>query len=381
MNYVLRGTVSWQPPMRQDAVRRGGSEGDVMDACIQAINDAVEDFLTTSLAKPPQDTDLQKEIQDTAPQSTALESAPRLAEPAIQTTAPLIPVPETVAKAPVAPSNPATARETPASPTDPAARVEPVPKQDLPFVKTIDSDNGPVRANERRPSTGGGGNGRTPDSGGGGGGGGNPNQQGFHKRSEPVNFARSLQQAMAAIRRNMAVVMIFTIAINVLLLAIPIYLFQISDRVLTSRSMDTLVMLTIAVIGAVLLQAFMDSVRRFILMRVAVETEARLGGPVLSAAAKAAQSGSSREFQTLADLQHLRSFITGPVLLTMFDTPVSPVYFAVVFLIHPDLGFIALASGVALVVVALVNQQEMAVIRTMNSDRPISSSGMKPSRA
>ncbi len=46
MNYVLRGTVSWQPPMRQDAVRRGGSEGDVMDACIQAINDAVEDFLT-----------------------------------------------------------------------------------------------------------------------------------------------------------------------------------------------------------------------------------------------------------------------------------------------------------------------------------------------
>jgi ATP-binding cassette subfamily C protein len=49
-----------------------------------------------------------------------------------------------------------------------------------------------------------------------------------------------------------------------------------------------------------------------------------MGGPVLSAAAKAAQGGSSREFQTLADLQHLRSFITGPVLLTMFDTPVSP---------------------------------------------------------
>ncbi|MBN9031773.1 MAG: type I secretion system permease/ATPase [Rhizobiales bacterium] len=357
MNYVLRGTVSWQPPMRQDAVRRGGSEGDVMDACIQAINDAVEDFLTTSLAKPPQDTDLQKEIQDTAPQSTALESAPRLAEPAIQTTAPLIPVPETVAKAPVAPSNPATARETPASPTDPAARVEPVPKQDLPFVKTIDSDNGPVRANERRPSTGGGGNGRTPDSGGGGGGGGNPNQQGFHKRSEPVNFARSLQQAMAAIRRNMAVVMIFTIAINVLLLAIPIYLFQISDRVLTSRSMDTLVMLTIAVIGAVLLQAFMDSVRRFILMRTAVELEVQLGAPVLSAAARASLHGNGKDYQTLQDLQQLRAFITSGTLIAFLDAPLMPLFIVVVYLVHPHLGIIIMVCCVTLFLIAWLNQR------------------------
>ena len=66
---------------------------------------------------------------------------------------------------------------------------------------------------------------------------------------------------------------------------------------------------------------------------------------MLSAAAKAAQSGSSREFQTLADLQHLRAFLTGPVLLTMFDAPVAPAYFAVVFLIHPHLGFIVLGVG------------------------------------
>ena len=81
----------------------------------------------------------------------------------------------------------------------------------------------------------------------------------------------------------------------------------------------------------------------------------------MSAAAKAAQSGSSREFQTLADLQHLRAFITGPVLLTMFDAPVTPVYFAVVFLIHPHLGFILLASGVVLLAVAMLNQKITAI--------------------
>ena len=170
-----------------------------------------------------------------------------------------------------------------------------------------------------------------------------------------------LGKGLAGARRNMVTVGIFSIVVNLLVLAIPIYLFNMSDRVLTSRSTDTLVMLTIIVIIAIAAHVLMDMMRRFILMRVAVETEAKLGGPVLSAAAKSAQSGSSREFQTLADLQHLRAFLTGPVLLTMFDAPVAPAYFAVVFLIHPHLGFIVLGSGVALVVVALLNQRVTAI--------------------
>jgi ATP-binding cassette subfamily C protein len=194
--------------------------------------------------------------------------------------------------------------------------------------------------------------------GGGGGGGGTPPLQ---KRSRDHEFRDVLGKGLANARRNLVTVGIFSVAVNLLVLAIPIYLFNMSDRVLTSRSTDTLVMLTIIVVIAIAAHVLMDMIRRIILMRVAVETEARLGGPVLSAAAKAAQSGSSREFQTLADLQHLRSFITGPVLLTMFDTPVAPVYFAVVFLIHPDLGFIALAAGVALIAVALLNQRVTAI--------------------
>jgi ATP-binding cassette subfamily C protein len=193
---------------------------------------------------------------------------------------------------------------------------------------------------------------------GGGGGGGSPP---LHRRSSDNEFRDVLGSGLANARRNLVTVGLFSVAVNLLVLAIPIYLFNMSDRVLTSRSTDTLVMLTIIVIIAIAAHVLMDMMRRIILMRVAVETEARLGGPVLSAAAKAAQGGSSREFQTLADLQHLRSFITGPVLLTMFDTPVAPVYFAVVFLIHPHLGFIVLGAGVALVIVALLNQRVTAI--------------------
>ena len=204
-----------------------------------------------------------------------------------------------------------------------------------------------------------GGGGSAGGGGGGGGGGGTPPP--MHKRFSDNEFRDVLGSGLANARRNLVTVGVFSVAVNLLVLAIPIYLFNMSDRVLTSRSTDTLVMLTIIVVIAIAAHVLMDMMRRIILMRVAVETEARLGGPVLSAAAKAAQSGSSREFQTLADLQHLRSFITGPVLLTMFDTPVAPVYFAVVFLIHPHLGFIVLGSGVALVIVALLNQRVTAV--------------------
>jgi ATP-binding cassette subfamily C protein len=209
------------------------------------------------------------------------------------------------------------------------------------------------------PANGGGGGGTSRGGGGGGGGGGGATP--LHKRSSESEFRDVLGKGLAGARRNLITVGVFSFAVNLLVLSIPVYLFNMSDRVLTSRSTDTLIMLTMIVIIAIAAHVLMDMMRRVILMRVAVETEARLGGPVLSAAAKAAQGGSSREFQTLADLQHLRSFITGPVLLTMFDAPIAPLYFAVIFLIHPQLGLIVLSSGIGLMAVAVLNQKVTAV--------------------
>ena len=266
----------------------------------------------------------------------------------------------TTHEAPVQPAAPT--REPPVSPAAETAEPQPAGLELRGEAKTVEKPRSTVTIEQpipaAAPSDGGGGNGGGAKSGGGSGGGGPPP---LHKRSSDGEFRDVLGKGLASARRNLVTVGLFSIAVNLLVLAIPIYLFNMSDRVLTSRSTDTLVMLTMIVVIAIAAHVLMDVIRRIILMRVAVETEARLGGPVLSAAAKAAQGGSSREFQTLADLQHLRAFLTGPVLLTMFDTPVSPVYFAVVFLIHPQLGFIVLSSGIGLIAVALLNQHVTAV--------------------
>ncbi|MDW9685217.1 type I secretion system permease/ATPase [Sinorhizobium meliloti] len=245
-------------------------------------------------------------------------------------------------------------REQASASTDACRNEGEVPKvgrrQPPGLPRTIDNDPGPMKQGDLRPvepsATG---EGQASENGGG--------RSTLHKRMGPANFAASLHNGMAAVRRNMLIVIAFTLAINVLVLAIPIYLFQISDRVLTSRSQDTLVMLTIAVLGAVALQVILDAIRRFILMRTAVEIEVQLGTPILSAAARASLHGSGRDYQILGDLQQLRAFITSGTLTAFLDAPLTPLFVIVVYLIQPQLGMIVILCCTVLFVIAYLNQK------------------------
>ena len=237
---------------------------------------------------------------------------------------------------------------------EPTARETDAPRaKAVEGMTTIDGDSGPLMAKSGREESG-----RTFSSGGGKGS-GNGNGT-FHKRLGPIDFDGSLKAAIKAVRHNLAVVMVFTIASNVLVLAIPIYLFQISDRVLTSRSIETLVMLTAIIVGAILLQAMFDALRRFILMRTAVEVAAHLGSPILSAAARASLNGSGREYQTLGDLQQVRSFLVSRTLLSFLDAPIAPLFVLAVFLIHFDLGMIVVGTAVVLLILTQINQKVTA---------------------
>lgn len=193
-----------------------------------------------------------------------------------------------------------------------------------------------------------------------GGGDGKGPPQPFHKRTPPEDFQNTLRISLRAIWRNLAFVLVLTCATNILILAIPIYLFQISDRVLTSRSLDTLIMLTAIVAGAVIFQSAFDAIRRFMLMRTAVEVNARLGAPVLSAAAHASLHGTGREYQTLGDLQQVRGFLVSGTLISFLDVPFAPLFILMIFLVHPQLGTIVIVTALLLMVIALINQRMTA---------------------
>ncbi len=257
--------------------------------------------------------------------------------------------------------------ETPAEPDNVLryVRRDPATSRGEPLKDPAPSEprEGEAGVEAAQPSASGGrpGGGGPPTGGGGGGGGGPRTPSELVERSSDPGFRQALTKALAAARGNLVTVAIYSFFVNMLVLAIPLYLFQISDRVLTSRSMDTLVMLTLVAIGALAAHVILDMMRRFILMRVATDVETRLGAPVLSAAARASQAGSSKEFQTLSDLQQMRSFLTGPVLLSMLDAPAAPFFLLAVFLIHPLFGAIVGISGMALLLIAWLNQRATAL--------------------
>ncbi len=167
---------------------------------------------------------------------------------------------------------------------------------------------------------------------------------------------KDLRLRLVRWRRGIAFVALFSVIINFMMLTVPVYLMQLSDRVLVSRSIDTLIMLSAGAIGAIMVLAMFDMVRRYILTRIGMRLETELGGPLLAASIDQTSNGTSSDVQGLRDLSQVRSFISGPVVPMLFDLPVAPLYILMVFLIHPELGWIATCGSIVLLAFALANQ-------------------------
>lgn len=174
-----------------------------------------------------------------------------------------------------------------------------------------------------------------------------------------VSPANALANGISATRRAFTLVGFLTVGVNALLLTVPLYLFQISDRVLTSQSMETLVMLTIIAMGALAVYALLDGLRRSVLTRAALGLETALGGPVFASSFDK-PGAAQKDLQGLRDLSQLRNFLSGPVVPILFDVPLAPLFILVVYLIHPQLGVITLVGALLLFAIALVNRAATA---------------------
>ncbi len=165
-----------------------------------------------------------------------------------------------------------------------------------------------------------------------------------------------MRRALRGCKRGLIVVGLFSVIVNLLMLTTSIYLMQISDRVLVSRSTDTLIMLTAVAVFALMALAGFDLLRKWILTRLGVRLETTLGGPLLAASIDRAGGGGSAEIQGLRDLSQVRSFLSSAVVPLLFDVPMAPLYVAIVFMIHPDLGWITIGGVVMLGFFAWANQ-------------------------
>ncbi|MHB1409849.1 MAG: type I secretion system permease/ATPase [Acidovorax defluvii] len=159
---------------------------------------------------------------------------------------------------------------------------------------------------------------------------------GFFERSE-------LTQALWVFRREFLVVGAFSMVANVLMLSPTLYMLQIFDRVMSSRSELTLLAMSLITLFLFCVMAFAEWMRSRVLVRSGVRLDALLGTRVFNASFEAnlAPSGVSPA-RAFGDLIQIRQFLTGNGILAFFDTPWTPVYMAVLFILHPMLGFLSL---------------------------------------
>ena len=151
--------------------------------------------------------------------------------------------------------------------------------------------------------------------------------------------------------------MAFSMAINILTLASPLYMMQVFDRVLTSRSIDTLVMLTLVVMLAIGVLTLIETIRTQMLARIGHWLDDRLGPVVFSGALKAAlRCEAAPAAQGLRDLATLRGFLTGPGVAPLLDAPWAPIFIIALFALHPVFGLIGLCSAILLFTLALINE-------------------------
>jgi len=164
-------------------------------------------------------------------------------------------------------------------------------------------------------------------------------------------------RALRACRGTFGVIMGFSLAINILQLASPLYMMQVFDRVLASRSGDTLIMLTLITVLAVAVLALIDAIRSQMLVRVGNWLDDRLGPTVFSGALKTAlRSDPARAAQGLRDLATVRSFMTGPSVTPLLDAPWTPIFIIALFVLHPLLGVVGLLGGMLLFGLAILNE-------------------------
>lgn len=167
-----------------------------------------------------------------------------------------------------------------------------------------------------------------------------------------------LATARAGMRGLLVAAVVFSIFVNLLMLTGPLYMLQVYDRVLGSRSEPTLVALSILVIFLFLAMGLLDHARSRLLARIGARLQDRLDRRVFEASlASAAINPSDPVAQSAQrDLESIQRFWSSPVATALMDMPWTPLFLAAIFVFHPMLGWLAVVGGTVLVLITLANQ-------------------------
>ena len=165
-----------------------------------------------------------------------------------------------------------------------------------------------------------------------------------------------LQLVIEQSKSVLMVVFFFSFVVNIFMIVTPMYSLQVLDRVLGSRSLETLFYLTLIMFCLYIALTLMQMARSFTLIKLGEWLDQKLSPELFSRSIRdAAVKHSIGASQNLRDFQVVKGFLTSAGINTIFDAPWSIIYIIVLFIIHPWMGWLSIVGAVIIVIFAIIN--------------------------
>jgi PrtD family type I secretion system ABC transporter len=185
-----------------------------------------------------------------------------------------------------------------------------------------------------------------------------------------------MKEYLRQIRTHFIYAAFFSFFINILQLTFSVYMLAIYDRVLPSYSMPTLMTLTVGALFAMTVFGLLSFLRSRLLIHSGNWMENRLNDKLLTTMIQdASRTQKVGAGNALGDLNTLRNFLAGAPMMTLFDIPWTPLLLAIMFILHPMMGWVATAGGVAIIILSIL--QELLTRKRINDANAISTSGRR----
>lgn len=175
------------------------------------------------------------------------------------------------------------------------------------------------------------------------------------KTNEAERPVTPLRAALGKYRGGFIAIAAFSSLVNILMLVSPVYMLQMYDRVLTSASAETLLMLTLIAVFLLACFGLLEWVRQRLMQRIALALGLNMANDVLSSAFRSnlASQGQAAS-QPVRDLDNIRQFMGSPTIFAFFDVPWTPIFTAVIFMFHPLMGAVAVFGAVVIFTLGLL---------------------------
>ena len=175
----------------------------------------------------------------------------------------------------------------------------------------------------------------------------------------PPDNNSELRNSLYSLKAFFQRAMFYSFFTNMLVMAPTLYMLEVYDRVVNSRSYMTLAMLTLLIIGVYVLMEMLEWVRTGILQQAALQFDAkiheRIFNTVFEANLRKIPGASS---QVLNDLRTVREFISSPGVMAIMDVPLALLFIIVIFLINPIMGWMSIVGALLSVGLAYFTERD-----------------------